>query len=167
MAEADKKRQEQLTDRQLNAAEALVSGATDAEAAAAARVSRQTVNTWKRHNPWFKAEVNRLRAELWGTSRDRLRSMLPSALARLERELTNDKGDWRAALKILNLAGLGGDYGDVGLTDGAAIQDQLARTRRPSPLDSLLDDLNGGGPVTEEERQQVLDELQELGGLTK
>lgn len=167
MTKSDKGRQEQeLSGRQLNAVEALVSGATDSEAAALANVSRQTVNAWKLHNPWFQAEVNRRRAELWGTSRDRLRSMLPAALDRIERELTDEGGDWRAALKLLDLVGLDGDYGTVGLTDASAIVDRLARGRRPSSLNNLLDDLSGGGPVTEEERQQVLRELREVGGLT-
>ncbi len=167
LTEFDRGRQAgELSTRQLNAVEALVSGATDSEAAAVANVSRQTVNAWKRHNPYFQAEVNYHRAELWGTSRDRLRSMLPAALGRLERELADENGDWRAALKLLELVGLKGDYGSVGLTEAKAIVDQLARCRRPSPLDGLIDDLNGGGPVTEEERQQVLGELQKLGGLT-
>lgn len=64
VAESDETRQ--ITSRQRLAVTALASGATDAEAAKAAKVSRQTVNAWRNHSPLFiqalRAEQNKIRA---------------------------------------------------------------------------------------------------------
>jgi hypothetical protein len=47
-----------------------------------------TVTNWRNHNPVFWATLNARRAELWSTSLDRLRSMLPKVLDRIEGEIT-------------------------------------------------------------------------------
>src|SRR5579884_1829578 len=56
----------ELSVAQLNAIDLLVCGATDGEAAEAVGVSRQTVNTWRHHDPAFVAELNSRRLEIWG-----------------------------------------------------------------------------------------------------
>jgi hypothetical protein len=153
----------ELTIPQLNAIDLLATGKTDQETAEAVGVTRQTVNGWRNINPYFQAELNRRRQDLWGVTVDQLRALLPRAVAVLAEEL--DGGNDRAgvALSILRLGGVDGikapqklDKFLVGPTDPEAIIDAEARRRRPDP-DSLLRDLVGGhGLVTDAERRAVL-----------
>ncbi len=160
----------ELNDRQLAAIDALIAGATDREAAEHSGAHRVTVTNWRNHNPVFRAALNARRAELWSTSLDRLRSMLPKALDRIEEEITG--GDvpqgLRAALKVLEIAGMGtaggSHYGSrgVGPEDPDGIVADEAKAKRPSGVDQLLADL-GEGPVTDEERRRVIEGLREKG----
>jgi hypothetical protein len=160
----DKTRRE-LTPKQMIAVDIMAAGATDAQAAKVAGVSRQSVNSWRRRNPYFRAELNRRREELWHASRDRLRRLIPTALTALRRELESGPDSWRAAVKILELTGMGGgDYGKTGPTDPDEILDSEIRGRRPDPTQQLLDNLNGYGPITAEERRRALEELCEPEG---
>ena len=162
----------ELSDRQLAAVDALTTGATDQEAADRSGTHRVTVTNWRNHNPVFRAALNARRAELWSTSLDRLRSMLPKALDRIDEEITGGEQGLRAALKLLEIAGMGTAGGDhygsrgVGSEDPGAMIDTKAKAKRPSSLDSLLADLGDGGPVTDEERRQVIEELREKGAFT-
>src|SRR5919202_1157081 len=97
----------ELNDRQLAAIDTLTAGATDREAAEHSGAHRVTVTNWRNHNPVFRAALNARRAELWSTSLDRLRSMLPKALERIEEELTGGEQGLRAALKVLEITGMG------------------------------------------------------------
>ncbi len=159
---ADISRQE-LSVNQLNAIECLASGKNDQETAEATGVSRQTVNGWKNHHPAFMAALNTRRAEVWDVAGDRLRALLPKALDALEGSLSGVEPDWRAAAKVIELAGLDRQWdgksnlGPVsfGPTDPEAIVDAEVRRRRPDALRELLD----GGAVTDAERRSVLREL--------
>ncbi len=159
-----------LNDRQLAAIDALIAGATDEEAAEQSGAHRVTVTNWRNHNPVFRAALNARRAELWSTSLDRLRSMLPNALDRIERELTGSDTPQglRVALKVLEIAGMGTaggtHYGSrgVGPEDPDGIVAAEAKAKRPSGVDQLLADL-GEGPVTDEERRRVIEGLREKG----
>lgn len=53
----------------------------------------------------FQAALNSRRSEVWGTAVDRLRSLLPKAVERLETELDGPQG-WRVALRLVDLVGL-------------------------------------------------------------
>lgn len=118
-----------LTTGQLNAIDRLVTGATDSEAADVAGVTRQTVNGWRRHNPMFKAELNRRREAIMGASVDRLRALLPVALDTLERELKGGENGWKAALKILEIGGTGSPS-KIGPTDSHEFLRDRAEARR-------------------------------------
>jgi hypothetical protein len=87
---------------------ALIAGGTDEEVASQVGCHRTTVSRWKLHHPRFRAVLNERRQEAWGASLDRLRALLPSALDRLEEEITKDGGAWQAAVKLLEIAGAGG-----------------------------------------------------------
>jgi len=63
---------------------------TDGEAAEEVGVSRQTVSRWKLHHPLFIAALNLKRRALWAGSSDGMRSLVPLAVKRLRRELTED-----------------------------------------------------------------------------
>ncbi len=154
---------QELSVVQLNAVDLLVVGKTDQAAAEAVGVTRQTVNGWRNANPWFAAELNRRRQDLWGVSVDQLRALLPRAVAVLAEEL--DGGNDRAgvALSILRLGGVDRtkapqklDTFLVGPTDPDAIIDAEVRRRRPDRASYLDDLLNGGGEITEDEREEVL-----------
>jgi len=61
-----------VTPRQERAIRALLTGATDAEAAAAAGVSRETCNRWRHRNADFIAAMNEARNTLAADFRDGL-----------------------------------------------------------------------------------------------
>ena len=87
MTESDRTR---LTPEQELAIARLLEGATDAEAAEAAGVTRQTVNTWRNRNPVFMAELNARRRALWDAHQDRLRGLIGRALDVLEEDMADD-----------------------------------------------------------------------------
>ncbi len=158
-----------LSVEQENAIDLLVTGTSDREVADAVGVRRQTVCGWRNHHPGFIAALNARRLETWGASSDKLRALLPKALDALEGAITGEAPDWKAAAKIVELAGLDrqgagvpnlGPY-SIGPTDPEAVIDAEARKRRPrDPLEDILD----GGRVTETERRAVLRELTDLAG---
>jgi hypothetical protein len=158
----------ELNDRQRAAVDALIAGATDQEAADQSGAHRVTVTNWRNRNPVFRAALNARRAELWSTSLDRVRSILPKALNRIEEEITGGEQGLRAALKLVEIAGMGTAGGEhygsrgVGPEDPEAMIDAKAKAKRPLNLDSLLADLDGG-PVTDEERRRVIAELKQKG----
>jgi len=157
-----------LSVEQENAIDLLVAGTSDRETAEAVGVSRQTVCGWRNHHPAFIAALNASRLETWGASGDRLRALLPKALDCLEGAITGEAPDWKAAAKIVELAGLDRQGAGVpnlgpssiGPTDPEAVVDAEAKKRRRDPLADFID----GGRVTETERRAVLRELNELAG---
>ncbi len=154
----------ELTVAQLSAIDLLVVGKTDQETAEAVGVTRQTVNGWRNANPYFQAELNRRRQDLWGVTVDQLRALLPRAVAVLAEELELGPGSARVAVDILRLAGLDRtkapqklDTFLVGPTDPDAIVDAEVRRRRPDRA-AYVDDILNGGAITDAEREAVLAE---------
>jgi hypothetical protein len=81
MTEATKSdKTRQLSIEQENAIEHLLQGKSDAAAAEAVGVSRQTIWEWRNRNPLFIAELNRQRSEMWREARERLKSLANRAL---------------------------------------------------------------------------------------
>jgi len=153
----------ELSIDQQNAVDLLVVGKTDQATAEAVGVTRQTVNGWRNGNPWFQAELNRRRQDLWGVTVDQLRALLPRAVAVLASELDGGEDRARVALDILRLAGLDRakasqklDTFLVGPTDPVVILDAEVRRRRPDRATYVDDLLNGGGAITDLERAEVL-----------
>lgn len=161
------KRSQGLSVVQRNSIDLLVAGATDREVAEAVGVHRVTVTRWRNYDPHFHAELNRCRVDLWSASIDRLRSLLPVALDRLEAELVEGSNGWKIALALLGVTGLDSSTGKtkqslgsvgIGSTDPEAIIDAHARARRPDPLDEFLH----GEPVTAAERASAEADLAQL-----
>jgi len=100
------KRSRGITVEQQSAVELVVTGATDREVAEAVGVHRVTVTRWRNYDPHFQASLNSLRREIWSSSTNRLRALLPRALDRLERELEEGTGGWKVALSVLEISGL-------------------------------------------------------------
>jgi len=166
-ATARYRRAQGLTVEQENAIDLLLTGATDRDVAEAVGVHRVTVTRWRNYDPHFQASLNRRRKEIWSSSTDRLRAMLPRALDRLERELEEGPGGWRVAVSLLEMTGLGSPgrgahetLGSVGIgsTNAESIIEAEARARRPDPLDELL----RGEPVNSFERERAGAELARL-----
>jgi hypothetical protein len=153
----------ELTMAQLNAVDLLVTGATDHETAEAVGVTRQTVNGWRNANPWFAAELNRRRQDLWGGAFDQLRALLPCAVGVLAEELNGGVDRVAVALSILRLGGVDRTKASqkldtflVGPTDPEAVIDAEVRRRRPDTDSMLRDIADGHGAITDAERRAVL-----------
>ena len=152
-----------LNGPQIAAADALISGATDAEASEAANVSRQTVWRWRTRDPHFQAELNRRRSELWEASADQVRALIPVALSRLRHELEDGEGGAKVLMPFLQMVGAGSrDYRPTGATDARKILEQRVRDRRASRYYGEGLDEFGDGPITDEEirREAELSELE-------
>jgi hypothetical protein len=148
-----------LSIEQRNAIDLLVQGKSDQETADAVGVNRVTVTKWRNYDPWFQAELNQRRQDVWGGSVDRLRGLLPRALERIEQELDGPNG-WRVALHLLKIVGLdterGKTYGTIGIGPSSPekIIDEEVRRRRGSIVD-ILGDI-GEPTITDADRRQVL-----------
>lgn len=114
----------QLEPEQELAIASLIQGATDAEAAEAAGVTRQTVNAWRNHNPAFVAELNGRRQEVWTGNADRIRQLIGKALDVLAADLDANNVRLRqaAAVHVLRAAGLyGASLAPEGETNAEAV----------------------------------------------
>lgn len=160
MTEPDKTRQ--LTVAQENAIDALLLGNSDGEAAEIAGVSRQTVWGWRTWHPYFRAELDKRRRAIFSEAKDRLRALLPKALARLEKELESDAGDWRAAAQVLKIGSFEIQRDEAGRLSGEAMIRAHAYARRGSGLSAILQQAreqeDGRGP-SDEEMQDALEDL--------
>ena len=108
----DKTRQKSgLTQKQYNAIDALLAGATDQEAANKSGVSRQTVNGWKNDDPEFIEVLNLRREALWNMNLDQLRALVSPAVQVLTDHLNGNWG-WppqkEAAIHVLKAVGIYG-----------------------------------------------------------
>ena len=95
----------QLSPLQLMAIDLLMCGSTDTAAAKSLGIHRTTISRWRNHHLGFKAELDRRRAETFGASAEKLRSLLPAAVDVLGAELKSDNA-FAAATVICRLAGL-------------------------------------------------------------
>jgi hypothetical protein len=134
-----------LTEAQLGAIDLLADGKTNKETADLLNLSRTRIARWRLFDPVFQAALNRRRAEVWGASIDRLRSLTLKALDALAEELENKGSPHRlkAAGEILRLARLPSASSRIGPTDAEEIVRGIVVERRektPSRLDHLFDD---------------------------
>ena len=94
----------QLNDKQLQAIDLILIGNTDDQVAKYVGVNRSTVNQWKNHNPYFKAELNRRRKEIWEATLDKRRHLTLKALDTAE--MLIEQGNERIILEFIKMAGL-------------------------------------------------------------
>jgi hypothetical protein len=105
-----------LTVEQSAAVDLLATGKTVSETAVALEVPVQTVSEWYRSHPGVQAELNACRQELWTGTTDRLRALLPKALAALTHELEGENR-LQAAVHVLKACRLYGAELPLGPTD--------------------------------------------------
>ncbi|HQB08175.1 MAG TPA: hypothetical protein PK712_09965, partial [Rectinema sp.] len=96
-----------LTPEQLNAIDLLILGKTDREVSEIVGVRRETITKWHK-NPFFTAELNVKREELWRDSKLRLKSLAHEAVNILTNGLhsSDEKIAITAAVHILKTVGL-------------------------------------------------------------
>ncbi len=96
-----------LTPEQLNAIDLLILGKTDREVSEIVGVRRETITKWHK-NPFFIAELNVKRDELWTDSKLRLKSLAHEAVNVLTSGLhsSDEKIAITAAVHILKVTGL-------------------------------------------------------------
>ena len=136
--EPDQIRPPEVTDRQSIAIDALVSGATQQEAAEKAGVQRTTVTEWCNHNLAFIAERNQRRQDRLEAAGEQLRETLCAALVHLGEKVR--EGDTGAAVTIVKAVGVAHllDAVKPGPTDPAAMKTKLAQRFESEVLVELL-----------------------------
>src|SRR4051812_36692803 len=94
-----------LTERQREAVDLLLHGASDQEVATQLAVERSTIFRWRKSVP-FQRELERQRRDVWERSVTQLQSMVQPALEILQRQLTSEdvKLQIRAATILLRFA---------------------------------------------------------------
>jgi transposase len=118
----------ELSERQLVAIEALLTGASHGEAAEKARVHRVTVSKWVSGHPAFQAQLNRRRRELYEQRTAQLRELDEAALDAVAHQL--ETKDPEFAIKWLKLRGINGSiHPTLAPTDADEIIDGQYRTR--------------------------------------
>ena len=96
-----------LTPEQLNAIDLLILGKTDREVSEIVGVRRETITKWHK-NPFFTAELNVKREDLWTDSKLRLKALAHEAVNTLTNGLhsSDEKIAITAAVHILKVTGL-------------------------------------------------------------
>lgn len=160
-----------LTIEQLNAIDLLVQGLSDREVAENVGVARETVTRWRNENPYFEAELNRKRKEIWGAAEDKLRGLVSGAVDVLETELKN--GNLKAAIEVLKAVGM---YGTISQPDGATDPEVIILSQakkwaknemeKEPPSGDLLDDVLGKDAKFARLVQERLSELKGESALT-
>jgi hypothetical protein len=138
-----------LTAHQHKALQALVTGASVTEAAAAAGVARGTVSRWINHDYDFHRALCELRSEIWNEVRDRLRAAQLTALSTLEARCSDPDEGLKAAVALVRIGGLDrldlsvpGEYRTRGY-------DSRNRERADATLMSAMERLQGSQAETD------------------
>jgi hypothetical protein len=97
-----------LSIEQENAVELLLTGKSDREVAEAVGVTRWTVQQWRTSHPIVMATIEQRRAELWGTTGERLRALMAKAVDNLQASV--EGADLKASIELLKITGM---YGGV------------------------------------------------------
>ena len=97
-----------LSIEQRNAIDLLILGKTDQETADRVGVSRETVWSWHHEHPIFMSTLELRRAEVWGTTGERLRSLMSRAVDNLAAAV--EGGDLKASIELLKCTSM---YGGV------------------------------------------------------
>src|SRR5215510_4239607 len=95
-----------LTTEQENAIDALMTGKSDREVAEAVGVTRWSVQQWRTGHPVFMATLQQRRAELWGTTGERLRALMVRAVENVQ--IAVEGGDLKASIELLKITGMHG-----------------------------------------------------------
>ena len=118
----------ELTIEQQRAIDELVLGKSDQEVADAVGVHRVTVTKWRNYDAHFQAALNVRRRDVFSTSADRLRSLVPVAVEVLEAELKNSENAGRGQLALSVLKAIGMGAGDIGPTTPNAVIERAVLT---------------------------------------
>ena len=127
-----------LSSAQLAGLDLLLVGKTDQETANTLGITRETVWSWRREHPIFMSELQKRRAEVWGSAGERLRSLMQKAIDNIAALV--ESGDFDASLAVLKITGLyGGVINVLSETDPEKIIKKQAEAqvhREGIPLDA-------------------------------
>ena len=126
-----------LTPQQSAAADLLAAGTSVTDAAESIGVARQTVSGWLHNDRVFQAALNRRRDELWSRVTDRLRALLPKAIAVLEREMDQGAASVSAALHVIRACAQYAKVQPIGSSDPDEL-DLVAREREATNFQRRL-----------------------------
>lgn len=148
-----------LTIQQQNAIDILVTGCSDKDTADKVGVTRSTITRWRLYHPAFQAELNAQRAAVWGTAKEKLRSLIPEAVDILAQALRDPNNEDRAklALDLIKAVGASNELDHVGSIDPEAI---IKADATVSPFAMLSE------PQDHEIRRRELQLQAHLNGLT-
>jgi hypothetical protein len=117
-----------LTPAQENAIELFLVGKGDTEVAQILGIARETAWSWRREHPILMAVLQRRRAEVWGTARERLRALMAKAVDNIAGLV--EVGDYAASVELLKITGLyRGVANGIGEQDPEKILKSLAEAR--------------------------------------
>ena len=141
-----------ISDRQLLAIDALLSGATHNEAAEIAGVHRCTVTGWANHHIGFIAELNQRRHHRNKSSADLLHSLIHDALQLLNRAV--NEGDVRTALMLLTRLDLKTMW-KIGLPKAVTPLAVITNLAREVDSDILMDLMTSSKSIELVEKQSI------------
>lgn len=137
-----------LDPQKAAAVQALAAGATHAQAALTANVSRECVSRWATRHPGFMAALAEYRAMLAAVEADRIRSLRARALAIVDRDI--DNADMATALQVLRALATSGVSATALPSAETILANTIATSPRPEPtpfgmkpLHEMIDELNG------------------------
>lgn len=125
-----------VTPRQQRALQALLTGATDAEAGQIAKVSRETVCRWRRGDADFAAALNEARLSAFEGLKDAIRSLVPEAIGALREALADEGQRLKAAEMVLKHAAE-----PYGPTDPQVIRDRWEREKAQQAHERTMTEL--------------------------
>ena len=132
-----------LTVEQETAVDLLLTGKSDREVAEIVGVSRWTIQQWRTGHPVVMATIEQRRAEVWGTTGERLRSLMAKAVDNLAAAV--ESGSLRASVELLKCTSMyGGVVNVLSETDPEKIikaQAEAQVQREGIPLDANHDAL--------------------------
>ncbi len=138
-----------LNAKQTNAIDMLVQGKTASETAKAVAVSSSTLARWQTENPHFIVELNKKRRELWASSQQRLRALIPKALDVLDDALLN--GDAKTASFIIKITN---DFPEPG--GFTSVESWLDAQAESTSLQTFIDSLSFGDKAASEQKKAEL-----------
>jgi len=127
-----------ITPRQQQALQALLTGATDTEAADTANVTRETVNRWRHRDADFIASLAEARRDLSQDFRDGLRALLPDVLAALRDGLADANINTRLRVASTLLRSLDQVGEPAGPSNPKAIRVAWQREERELEFEALF-----------------------------
>ena len=147
--EPDQIRPPEVSDRQSIAIDALISGATQREAAEKAGVHRGTVAAWCKHNIAFMAELNVRRRQRLQMVGEQLQEALGAAIGVLATSIS--EGDVDSSLALIRIVGVDHllEAAKPGPSTYLGVQSGLASDLRADLMMDLL-----GSPEFNEEIEQ-------------
>lgn len=134
----------ELTIQQQNAIDLLASGVGVVKASEALGLNRHTITRWRTKNPFFIAELNAKRKEIWSDAQERLRGMVTKAIDVMESAL--DDGDSKIAVEVLKTVNI---YGCVSAPRGSTSSDVVMTEMAEKYAKELLYGSPNGDPQSQ------------------